>query len=157
MAPYEHPFRHCLAEAWRSQTELRRATVAVAVLWAGSLIGVALGVTLLGLLAGTGAMFATIIGVLWVVAIARVTYRVTRAWRQPSELGAARAQRPHAAERDGAIPHDEFAVSVEDDGHLVTWRFRPLAFMQAPGDDWNSSTLPPGSKLSPCLLIRAGL
>jgi hypothetical protein len=49
-------------------------------------------------------------------------------WRaDDAELGRVRARRPHAAEADPEVVHDEYAVAVDDGGELVTWRFTPLA------------------------------
>ncbi|HWT91926.1 MAG TPA: hypothetical protein VN238_02945, partial [Solirubrobacteraceae bacterium] len=37
-----------------------------------------------------------------------------------------RARRPHAGARDPELVHDEYAVTVEDTGHLRLWRFQAL-------------------------------
>lgn len=51
----------------------------------------------------------------------------TSAWDRPGELVEVRRRRPHAGERDPDLVHDEFAVTVEDEGEIWVWRFRPLA------------------------------
>jgi hypothetical protein len=63
-------------------------------------------------------------------------WRLGREWDQPSELGTVRASRPHAGEIDEALAHDEFAVTVEDTGHFLIWRFTPLSVVtaSAPGE-----------------------
>jgi hypothetical protein len=134
MAPYRHPYRHALAKTWRRQPELRRVTALAVVLWVGGGVGVAAGVELLGLTAGLGAVIGTVVAVAWVIAILREGVRSTRSWRQPSELGRVRAYRPQAGEEDPDIAHDEFAVTVEDDGRLLTWRFRPLLVSEHPDE-----------------------
>jgi hypothetical protein len=134
MAPYEHPYRHALAETWRHQAELRRATTLAVVLWPAGAVGAAAGVELLGLLAGLGATIATVVVVLWLIALLRMGWRLTRSWRPTTELAAVRANRPQAGGEDPDVAHDEFAVTVEEDGRLVTWRFRPLSTSQRPAD-----------------------
>jgi hypothetical protein len=74
-------------------------------------------------------------GLLWTLLVAarttvrgaRDVRRLGRAWDEHSELGDVRARRPHAPERDRELAHDEYAVTVEDDGRLFVWRFSPLA------------------------------
>jgi hypothetical protein len=135
MAPYEHPFRFALAETWRRQPELRRATVGGAVAFAVGSAGLALGAGILGLLGGLGAMVVWLVAALWVIGALREGFRLVRAWRQPSELGRVRAQRPQAGTEDAEVAHDQFAVTVEDDGWLLTWRFRPLRATASPADE----------------------
>jgi hypothetical protein len=134
MAPYEHPYRYCLAAVWRGHADVRRGTVLAIGLLVTGVIGRAAGVELLGLVAGLGAMLTWIVPVLWLVAVAREGHALTRRWAGRSELGKVRARRPQAGEHDPAVLHDEFAVSVKEDGHLVTWRFRPLRVYETPDD-----------------------
>ncbi len=106
-------------------------------LWAAGAAGVAAGEELLGLLGGLGAMLLTIVVVLWVIAIVRTGFRMLAGWRRETELAAVRAHRPQAGTEDPDLLHDEFAVVVSEDGHLVTWRFRAAARLRAarrPGD-----------------------
>jgi hypothetical protein len=135
MVPYERPYRHVVAHTWRHQPELRLATALSVVLWVGGAVGVAAGVPLLGLTAGLGAMIGTLTTAAWVGAVLREGRRLTRSWRQRSELATVRAHRPQAGTEDPDIAHDEFAVTVEEDGRLVTWRFRPLPVDEHPSDD----------------------
>ena len=133
MAAYRQPFRHTAVQTWRNQPELRRATALAAVLWLGGTAAVAAGANaLLLLLAGVGAMFGTVVVVLWVVAILRAGWRQAQAGRETSEFAAIRAHRPQAGTEDPTVMHDEFAVAVDEDGHLVTWRFRPLRVSEEP-------------------------
>jgi hypothetical protein len=134
MVPYERPYRHVVAHTWRHQPELRLATGLAIVLGIGGVAGVAAGVELLGLTAGLGAMIGTIVAVAWLVAILRTGWRLTRAWRRRTELATVRAHRPQAGSEDPHVAHAEFAVTVEDDGRLVTWRFRPLPVSEHPGE-----------------------
>lgn len=132
MVPYEHPYRHALLATWRHQPELRGATVLAVVLWFAGAVGVQGGVELLGLVAGLGAMLGTFVVIAWLVAILRAGWRLTRSWNQPTELADVRAHRPQAGSEDPDVAHDEFAVTVEEDGRLVTWRFRPLLVSEHP-------------------------
>ncbi|HWI75117.1 MAG TPA: hypothetical protein VNT55_24360 [Baekduia sp.] len=134
LAPYRRPYRHVLGATWRAQPGLRRATVLVVVLGAGGTIGALAASPLLWLLAGVGLMFSAFTAVGWLAAVAREARRLKRAWRRKSELGTVRERRPHAGARDPEITHDEFAVTAEDSGRLVTWRFRPLAISAHPAE-----------------------
>ena len=134
MAPYEHPYRYAAVQTWRHQVQLRWATALAVVLWAAGAAGVAAGEELLGLLGGVGAMLLTIVVVLWVIAILRTGYRLLAGWRRETDSPAVRAHRPQAGTEDPDLLHDEFAVVVSDDGHLVTWRFRPLRVSEPPAD-----------------------
>ncbi|MBJ7330912.1 MAG: hypothetical protein JHC95_13505 [Solirubrobacteraceae bacterium] len=88
-----------------------------------------------GLLVTPGLVLHSIAQGAWVIR------KVTRDWDQPSELTEVRRNRPHAGERDPDLPHDEFAVTVEETGHLCLWRFRPLAIGESVDAD---SVLAPG-------------
>jgi hypothetical protein len=132
MAPYRRPYRHVLAETWRGQRDLRRLTVIGAACFVVGAAGVAAGVPWLGLLAGLGATMAWLVPLAWLGAIGRAAWRLTRSWRRRSELGTVRARRPQAGGEDPDVAHDEFAVTVEDDGWLLTWRFRPLHVGEQP-------------------------
>jgi hypothetical protein len=87
----------------------------------------------------------------WTTAVAvQVIRRRAADWHaDPGELGRVRARRPHAAEADPDLLHDEFAVAVEDGGALVLWRFAPLLA---------TATAPPGTQLvrgTPCYAAAA--
>jgi hypothetical protein len=127
LAPYEHPYREWLPAAV-SRTRARR-TLATGIL--------ATVVTALPLLFGASSgwaalpvvfLLATLVGCVMdaVPAVLAVRER-TRGWDEAGELARVRAGRPHAAERDPRLVHDEFAVTVEDSGRLFVWRFVPLA------------------------------
>lgn len=134
-APYRRPFRHILATIWRAQPLLRVYSFLAPALFAVGAIGVAAGEPLLGLLAGVGAFLLWLTAGGWVLTAVRETWRLTRRWAQKSELRSVRERRPHAGSEDAEIAHDQFAVTAEDDGWLLTWRFRPLRVDEAPGDD----------------------
>ena len=134
MAPYEHPYRYALVQTWRHQRELRNATALAVALGVAGAIGAGAGVELLGLLAGVGSMLGCVVVLLWLVAIVRTGWRLTRSWRQETELAVVRARRPHAGSEDPDVAHDEFAVTAEGDGRLLTWRFRPLLISDHPGE-----------------------
>jgi hypothetical protein len=67
--------------------------------------------------------------------IGREVWRLHRSWGRRSELASVLARRPQAGEEDPDLAHDLFAVTVEDDGHFLTWRFRPLAIDEQPTID----------------------
>jgi hypothetical protein len=134
MLPYEHPYRHAIVATWRHQRELRVATALAVVLWLAGAVGVAVGAEELGFAAGVGAFLGPMAILLWFVAIVRVGWRMTRSWGRTTELGEVRAHRPQAGTEDPDMAHDEFAVTVEEDGHLVTWRFRPLLVSERAAD-----------------------
>jgi hypothetical protein len=79
-------------------------------------------------------VIGTVVAVAWLFAILREGLRLQRSWRQPSELGRVRSYRPQAGAEDPDMAHDEFAVTVEDDGRLLTWRFRPLLISEHPDE-----------------------
>src|SRR5690349_13656237 len=126
MVPYEHPYRHILRATWHHQGDVRLATALAGVLWLAAATNVLVGGRELALGAGLAAFLGTIALGLWIVAIFRMGWRMTRSWGRTTELGEVRAHRPQASSEDPDLAHDEFAVTVEDGGHLVTWRFRPL-------------------------------
>src|SRR4051812_46214912 len=128
--PYDHLGRHSALAAWREEQALRRTIVASLGLIAGGSVGAAAGVEAFAIVAGVGAMLWTISLILLVVAAVRQTARLSRRalqTRGDSELGRVRAERPHVVDADPVVAHAEFAVTAEDDGRLVTWRFYPLA------------------------------
>jgi hypothetical protein len=133
MAPYRHPARHCAAVVWR-ETFAVRAGMAVGVLCtvAGA-AGVVAGEPLLELLAVVGLLTLISMGFSWAYVTAGATLPLLRAWRQRSELRDVLEKRPHAGSEDPDLVHDLFAVTVEDDGWLYTWRYRPLAWDEQPG------------------------
>jgi hypothetical protein len=125
-APYRRPFRLVAAGTWRAQGRLRRDSyVALAVIAAGA-IGAVTVSPVLWILAGAGAMVGAFALVGWTAAVLRESWRLRRAWGQKSELRSVLHARPHAGTEDPELAHDLFAVTAEDDGWLLTWRFRPL-------------------------------
>jgi hypothetical protein len=132
VAPYQRPLRHVAGAAWRTQPLLRRWTAVAVALGAVGVVGAAAGQPLLWLLAGAGGMLAGFVLAGWAWTITTASLRLRRAWSRRTELGTVRARRPHAGARDPDLAHDEFAVTAEDEGHLVTWRFRPLAISARP-------------------------
>ncbi|MCW2995104.1 MAG: hypothetical protein JWQ18_2599, partial [Conexibacter sp.] len=132
MKPYNHPYRLAARATWRMQPELRREVKiasGLVVVGAGVTAATALGLLLLGV----GALLAAWSVVILALATTRNAVGLIRFWRAKSELRTIRERRPHAGEADPELAHDEFAVMVEDEGWLVTWRFRPLAFGARPG------------------------
>lgn len=125
--PYRHPYRFWLPEVWRRTHCTPLAVAAVLCLAGGGALeqsssstsgwlGLGIFLALLGAIAVVQAM----------VSGAWHIWRVTRTWRGGGELERVRRARPHAGARDPDLAHDEFAVTVEETGHLAVWRFRPL-------------------------------
>jgi hypothetical protein len=135
LAPYQRPLRHVAGTAWRRQPVLRRWTALTVTLVAVGTVGAIAGQPLLWLLAGAGAMFGAITLAGWAWTIADATWRLRRAWSRHTELRTVLARRPQAGSEDPDLAHDLFAVTVEEEGWLVTWRFRPLAISDHPGDE----------------------
>jgi hypothetical protein len=132
MAPYRRPFRHVLALSWRQFPQMRRAVVLAGVFWLAAAAGaVAAWPPVLGL-GVLGGITASISAFPWLNGALHTTLRMRRAWRQKTELGTVRRKRPQAGSEDPDYAHDEFAVTVEDEGYLVTWRFRPLVIGDEP-------------------------
>jgi hypothetical protein len=130
LRPYEHPYREFVPAVWREARTGRTALIGGAALVGGSVATAATDFDLWAV-AGT---FAALVA-LWIVL--RVTleatvviWRFSRPWDERSELGTVCARRPHAGEADPELVHPEFAVTVEETGQLLVWRFRPLAVME---------------------------
>jgi len=135
MKPYDHPWRLSAAATWRIQPTLRLDTkIAAGLVVFGGATAIVTGPFGL-LVAMAGVTLALWVAVILGLATVRNTLWLLRSWRRPSDLAAVRARRPHAGEADPELAHDEFAVSVEEDGWLVTWRFRPLAIHENPTKD----------------------
>ncbi|HEY6761276.1 MAG TPA: hypothetical protein VI318_17390 [Baekduia sp.] len=136
MGPYRHPLRHCAAAVWRSVRELRSMLVVAGLCAAvGVAAGVAVGAIILALMVAVGVLIAIYVLLAWGWLTVRETWRLVRSWRRRSELADVLARRPQAGTEDPELAHDLFAVTVEDDGRLLTWRFRPLTIGADPGAD----------------------
>jgi hypothetical protein len=134
-APLPTPYRRAAALTWRSQPRLRLYTALAALLGVAGVVGALAADPLLWLLAGLGVMIGVPVAVGWVAQIGRATWRLRRSYAgRPAELATVRARRLQAGEEDRTAPHDQFAVTAEDDGWLITWRFRPLAAGEEPVD-----------------------
>jgi hypothetical protein len=134
-APLPTPYRRAAALTWRAQPRLRLYTALAALLGVAGVAGAVAVDPLLWLVAGLGAMLGAPVAVGWVAQIGRTTWRLRRSFAgRPAELATVRAQRPQAGAEDRSVPHDQFAVTAEDDGWLITWRFRPLAAGEEPGE-----------------------
>jgi hypothetical protein len=132
MAPYRHPARFCGREVWRGSGEVRFVTAVGAGATVAGVVGLALGEVLLTLLLVVGAFALLSAGAMWGYLTAGETLRLVRAWRRRTELRDVLEKRPHAGSEDPDLVHDLFAVTVEDDGWLYTWRYRPLAWDEQP-------------------------
>lgn len=126
MREYQHPYRSWLPEVWAA-TRSRRyaaggglalASGAAATLISGDATWVLMGVCIV--------LFTVWLLAYWTALGAWHIRRITRAWDSPGELNRVRARRPHAGARDPEFAHDEFAVTVEETGHLFLWRFTPM-------------------------------
>jgi len=126
LVPYEHPYRHWLPRIWEI-AHLRRTSIA------GGAVAGACGTAWLvtggagwGILAVVVAMILLLVTAVWTAGAAAIVARHVRAWDRPGELERVRAGRPHAADRDPTLVHDEYAVTVEETGDLFLWRFETL-------------------------------
>jgi hypothetical protein len=131
IASYERPFRRAVVVTWRGHQSLRVYTGLSVALGVGGAVGALALSPLLWLVAATGVLFGVGTAIGWLGALARTGWR-GRAGRRPgrgrpAELAAVRANRPQARSEDLRLGHDQFAVTVEEDGWLLTWRFRLLA------------------------------
>jgi hypothetical protein len=127
MAPYVRPYRHYIPAA------LDAAGARTTLVGGGAFALLSLGATFATqstafLVSGAiGVVFAFALIAKWAVQAAIVVRRLTRGWDERSELGTIRARRPHAADEASDVAHDQYTVSVEDDGALLIWRYIPLA------------------------------
>lgn len=125
--PYRHPYRQYVPLLFHT-TNARHVLLGGGAVVVGSGALAAATGDAEWLLGGVVAVLVTLLLMArWVAEVAFVVRRFSRGWDEPSELEAVRAQRPHRAERDEEIVHDEYAVTAEDSGHLFVWRFRPLS------------------------------
>jgi hypothetical protein len=134
-APYRHPYRFAGAEVWRTTPSLRGQAKLAGALVVGGAVGALVLERLLLMVLAIGIVLALCDLAAWLFWTTGEAARQIGRGRQKSELRAVREHRPHAGEADLDVAHDEFAVAVEDDGRLVTWRFRPLAVQEEPEDD----------------------
>ena len=136
---YRHPYARWLPLAWAQDR------VAVGL---GAGVAVAGATALWELLADGGApiemvtvsllVAAVTLGrAAWITLLGSIVIRNrTASWRPDgSEIGSVRRRRPHAAEADPDVAHEEYAVAVDESGHLITWRFRPLRPEEDAGPD----------------------
>jgi hypothetical protein len=134
MLPYRRPFRYVLARSWRASGQMRWRTTLAIGFWIAAGAGAVADSVALRVIGVFGGIVASIAAFPYVYAVIGHTLRLRREWRKKSELGTVRRKRPQAGSEDPDIVHDEFAVTVEDAGYLVTWRFRPLAVTDFPTD-----------------------
>jgi len=136
MAGYERPYARWLPVAWRINRVPQALVLAVVLAgvaaiegWTGDGSDV---LSLLALLTGLAALGWTA----WVTATASAVIREQTADWEPerTELPTVRERRPHGAEADRLVAHDEYAVAVAD-AEFVLWRFRPLRAAEEPGSD----------------------
>ena len=129
MAGYEHPYRRWLPISWEYERAPQKIAVAAAICLGAAIADRIDGPDptplIMAMLIGAGVLtwFA------WVtVNAALIIHSRIRDWEASDhELAGVRERRPHAAEADPELAHDEYAVAVGEAADLVTWRFRPLA------------------------------
>jgi hypothetical protein len=134
-APYRHPFRLAGGHAWRTIPTLRSETLVATALIVGGGIGAAAIDVILLLTVAVGLLLAVFVALTWSFFTVSGGLMLTRAWREESDLRDALERRPHAGAEDPDLVHDRFAVTVEDEGWLCTWRMRPLRFDEQSGED----------------------
>jgi hypothetical protein len=133
MAPYRHPWRSCAQTVWSDSRGLRAGVALGGGCTVAGVVGVVTGPQLWGLLAVVGVLVLGYMAFLLAWLTAAAALPLVRAWRQGSMLRDVLEKRPHAGSEDPDLAHDLFAVSVQDDGWLYTWRYRPLAWDEQPG------------------------
>ena len=126
MAPYRRPFRHVLAVTWRGSRQMRHASVLAVLSWLGVIAWRRRRLGRAARRVRHRRDLSSIAALQWLATIGHARRGCKRTWRGRTELGTVRRGRPQAGGEDPDLVHDEFAVSVEDEGFLVTWRFRPL-------------------------------
>ena len=151
-AGYDRPYARWLPLALRANAVPQRVAVTAA-LAVATLVAVLATDGVLPAFLGAVTMLTALATVLWAawatLAGVQVIRGRTRDWHpRDGELERVRARRNHRGEADRELAHDEFAVSVDDHGELVTWRFTPLAY-DAPRP--RDAELLPGS---PCYAAR---
>lgn len=149
-APYRHPYRVAGRHAWDSLPAVRGQAKLSAALVAGGTAGALALSPVLWLTVAVGVMLALYVLLVWSAATIGDATRMVRHWRQKSELRSVRERRPHAHDADPDVVHDEYAVTAEDDGWLLTWRFRPLRHWERHDDETEVEV--PGR---PCYAARA--
>ena len=138
--PYLHPYRKFLPVAMREAHVARTYTVAGAAAVGGFGATALTGSPLWGFLGVVVTLYLLALVLKAVLEATVVIYRFSKPWDDTSELGTIRARRLHAGEHDRELVHPEYAVTVEDTGHLWIWRFDPLPVMDV---------APPGTVLVP--------
>jgi hypothetical protein len=133
MAPYRHPWRHGARTVWQDSRALRGGVALGGGCTVAGVAGLVTGSALWGLLAVVGVLVLGYMAFLLAWLTAAATLPLLRAWREPSDLREVLARRPQAGSEDPDLAHDLFAVTVQDDGWLYTWRYRPLACDEEPG------------------------
>jgi hypothetical protein len=131
-AGYARPYARWLPLALRANAVPRHLALTGALALATAVAALATDGVLPTLLAGLTILVAvlTAIWTAWsLLAGTQVIRDRTRTWHpRGGELERVRARRAHAGDADRDLAHDEYAVSVDDRGDLITWRFTPLAF-----------------------------
>jgi hypothetical protein len=136
MAGYERPYRRWLPVAWEYEHVPRAVAIGGLLSLAGLIADRVDPPHTTLLLSGLAIGVGVLLWAAWVtVSAAFIVGGRIRDWEESEhELAAVRRRRPHAAEIDHELAHSEYAVSVDEAGQLVTWRFKPLAANEtAPG------------------------
>jgi hypothetical protein len=151
-AGYARPYARWLPLALRANAVPQQLAVTAALAVAAIVAALATDGALVTVLTAFAVLAAAVTAVwaVWTTLVGvQVIHGRIRDWRpRGGELERVRARRGHAGEADRELAHDEFAVSVDDAGDLVTWRFTPLAYDAAPPRD---AELLPGT---PCYAAR---
>jgi HAMP domain-containing protein len=123
---YAHPYRRRLPRAWRQQQVETTLIPAVALAAATLALKDSRGIP--GWSVALVLAFLAI-ALVWALIVTLRTVRAVRRRMRTDEndaLDALRRARPHAANADDVVAHDEYAATV-DDGEVVIWCFMPLA------------------------------
>lgn len=127
-AGYEHPYRRWIPVAWEYEKAPRNVAIAAAACVAAAVADQVDGPDPVWVASALVLAAGVLVWLAWITfnAALIVGSRI-RDWDESEhELADVRRRRPHAAERDPQLAHDEYAVAVGENADLVTWRFRPL-------------------------------
>lgn len=135
MWPYRHPVRLAGRATWKTSSEVRFTTFLGGAATAVGVAGYLAGAMLLMILGVAGVFGLLAAAFMWVYLTSIESVQLIRAWRQKSELRDVLDRRPQAGSEDPDLVHDLYAVTVQDDGWLYTWRYRPLHWYQDADED----------------------
>ena len=128
MAGYERPYRRWIPVAWEYEKAPRTVAIAAAACVAAAVADQIDGPDPVWVASTLVLAAGVLVWLAWITfnAALIVGSRI-RDWEESEhELADVRRRRPHAADEDPQLAHDQYAVAVGENADLVTWRFTPL-------------------------------